>query len=99
MSGLEPAADDSIIQPSITKLLSLAELRVGGNPDAEVRRFPPGFGSLSALTSLTICKVRDTTNPKTTACVHASVYVHAIFVLSNRNPVQSASKNGAAHES
>ena len=86
MPGLEPAAaDDSIIQPSITKLLSLAELRVGGNPDAEVvGRFPLGFGGLSALTHLAICKVE--TRPS------------SFFLMTVRNLVQNVSSNGAAHE-
>jgi hypothetical protein len=58
----EPASDGLIIQPSTTKLYRLAQLRVGGNfgEKVPVQQFPPGLGALSALTSLTLCKVRDT---------------------------------------
>ena len=57
--GLEPEAGHSPVHPSITKLHRLAQLRVGENYDAEMCQFPPGFGGLSALTSLTLCKVRN----------------------------------------
>ena len=58
VSVSERAADDMIIQPSITKLQRLAHLRVGGSVEAEVRQFPPGFGRLSALTALALCRVK-----------------------------------------
>jgi hypothetical protein len=58
VSALVTVADGSIIQPSITKLHRLAQLRLGGHR-ARVRQFPPGFGDLSALTYLALRKERE----------------------------------------
>ena len=44
------------IQPSITNLLRLAQLHVWGSPQFAMR-LPPGFGGLSAITSLILCTV------------------------------------------
>jgi hypothetical protein len=55
------APADQSLQPSISKLLCLAQLRVGGHIDVGRCYFPPEFGSLSALTSLTLFTVRRLT--------------------------------------
>jgi hypothetical protein len=48
------------MQPSITNLRRLAQLQVVGVQWAAIHGgLPPGFGDLSALTSLTLCKVRQ----------------------------------------